>query len=669
MNSTWVIAPSDMPPVGAGPDSYRTLVDELQAWTGKVEGGDAVGFAPGPLIDLLSELHRRRERSEQPGSSVPLEAAPAIVALISAINRLLTAQRAQARTDHVTGVIKQDPLRARVLTRLAAAPSRPGRLATVLGSALPTVSRCLATLLDGGLVTATQDPGDRRGRLYALTSTGEAVARDLIVHGPTPAPSPPDDDDDAREYLVDALDLAVADRRTRVALDEVATRIEAVIAEARRRELIDIEVDARREMLTTLRHAQRWEERAPHEGALDALARRGRPRTGVEGIQLAAFAHLRYERGALAPAHTDEDLVTQATHLLASADVAAFLASGLAADTDAWRRREGFALLGAADNLRQQTRFGPGYGYADKAAMIFEETGEIYGTVRALFQKGYCLRLRGHFAPARAALEAALASSEEHGYRQFRADIVAQLGEVLRCLGDYDAANARLAEAELLGGQTGRSVTATFARAARGAVEVATGDIDGAIERLSECVHRFREVGHPIGHALAVRRLAVAQRIAASGGRAFPAARAEEHFATARRLYEDQNSPAGEAACVVGAGHLVLDQRRRIDGVVETLVRLLDADFYHPAASLIELDPYVPALVTEFAERVDHAGLSTRARRLQALADRKRQQHRKETSVPTAPGQMEMGGEPRRRAGPISPRMLVASGSGGPISP
>ena len=126
----------------------------------------------------------------------------------AARRRLKTERREVARIE------ESDPLRRRILDQLGREPMRPKTLARETGAEKESVSRTLAELSKQGLLVVEKDPDDRRARVYSLTAAGRRqLGRHLAFGATAPVPPPPDRDEVAG-FLREALENAIAMRRS-----------------------------------------------------------------------------------------------------------------------------------------------------------------------------------------------------------------------------------------------------------------------------------------------------------------------------------------------------------------------------------------------------------------------------------------------------------------------
>ena len=223
--------------------------------------------------------------------------ADAIETVEHILRRELAKHNLARRTETIRGREQQEPLRRRALSHLSTSPSSPKDLAVALGTAPETISRLLKKLEAEGLVSQRQDEQDGRRRIFSLTATGDHALNDHYAFGdPEPLPEPIDSSS-VLDFLGDVVDLAVSERRHYSKLDDAKRRLDVVVREASRVGAQHVEVRARRELVTTLRQAELWDEMYPHLETLKSIAE---ARAGYEpGVVLTALAHHEYELGRI----------------------------------------------------------------------------------------------------------------------------------------------------------------------------------------------------------------------------------------------------------------------------------------------------------------------------------------------------------------------------------
>ncbi len=155
-----------------------------------------------------------------------------------------------------------ESLRSQILTLLAKAPgSTPSQVAKTLNRNTTVVSRVLTHLLEAELVAFDPNSNDGRIRHYRLSSP-DTVSEEGEVEPPSAA-------EEDRQYLGLVIDAAVNARRRTNDLNYAADRLGRALEHATNVEAHDLALEARRELLATLRQAERYSELQPH---LDALA-------------------------------------------------------------------------------------------------------------------------------------------------------------------------------------------------------------------------------------------------------------------------------------------------------------------------------------------------------------------------------------------------------------
>ena len=552
-----------------------------------------------------------------------------------------------------------------------ARPAAPRELTQVVARAKESVSRELSEMLRCGFVSATRDPDDRRVRLYALTTLGEARAADLITFG-TPAVPPPLPADVACRALHQALDAAVELRRKTSRREETLERLHAVTIQATDACAPGVTLEAVNEILTTLRQSGREAEMLPYLDRLGQFASATDPSADPTLI-LPAVGYLEYQLGR----SKTEPLVTRVGRLLTACTVFARL-GGEESDGH-WRRCQAWAHAAIADNLRQQSELGAAIVSANEAASIFHAVGDSYGATRTSFLLGFCLRLRGQFIEASSYLHDAHRTAIDHGFSAFAADSLMQLGEVYRCQGDLTTATSMLGDARERARILRLPLTQAFADSALAAATHEQGDDNTALAGLSKAEELFAERGHRDGIALNLRRKAIVLRRGATNRGDLDAA--GEFLARARVLYGELRSPAGVVACGIEGGYLKLAYRQDANEDCDQLIRHLRGPSMR---HMVELDPWVPRILLKFAEDAEHGELRVQALELLERSDLRLAVHEAEAlpsevagrgpTVDAKPRNRRalnlMAGEPRRlRYGPVVAAAPVSLSISQPVDP
>lgn len=615
----------------------RSATDEQVQLTAK-SIQQRVGAAATPeLKEVLSESRRR---ASSPGLSE--RSRQVYASLVSTINDELVRRQIDEREHAVRAVEEKQPMRRRVLERLLVAPTTSTDLAAIIGARPETVSRTLTAMARDGLVRREPDTTDGRRWLYApaeVTSDGlAALAEHRAFSAVTTAPALPTPAD-VRRHLCELLGEAVRERRLGQR-DAAVGRLEIVVREAEERQLCDLELRGRRELMTTLRQDKRWEQLLPHLHVMEDF-QLGR-RQALGPVAAIAAAHANYERGRINP--DGKQPLSELFRLLIAADVGYSQLAGEQPDEPEWRNRHGWTALSIADNLRQQTQFGRALHHIDIAERVFDED-DFYGRARLLVLRGFCLRLRGQFRQANVALVEALDLIWANKFEPFEADARAQLGEVQRCLGEHDASVKHFAEAETIGAKLHLHTTHAFAESGRGAVAFALGYYEDAVRLFDSSSTRFARAGQPLGEALTLRRLATACRYAQRSefdGRTVP----ELHL-QATRLYSQMRSPAGLATTIIERGRWEQqkDDNRGLEQSCQQLTRLILGDRANHA--LLRLDPCVPSLIDGFAD--DCGTVELRDAAAQLLEDVEARKASSPRALDDAPSELdaEMACEPR----------------------
>ena len=576
-----------------------------------------------------------------------------------------SSQRLRKEREAAVEVVEREPLIKQLLEALAAAPSTPTELARRVGARKESVSRKLRVLRDDELVTAARNSGDKRQVRYSLTPQGEAELSRLRAFGvPEQAPPPPDHAE-VVQFLRSALRSAIDMRRRTNRLSDAVERLEVVFEQAEQYRAPEVSLEALTELATTLRQDRRTEELQHALDRLEAIA------LGTDGVKaelvLPAAAHLEYALGRLGDLGK-EDVRGRANHMTAAISLYGQLAhSAEAGEEDAWLERRAWSVISLAGNLRKQSRFEDSLSYAAAAKRMFDDLDDPYGRSYCLFMFGFCLRLLGDFDEAWACLDEAYRLADANAFERARADSLMQMGEVRRCQGDVEEARMLLNDALGQADRLKLLVTKAFAQSAMGAVEYQEERFADAYASLALAQKMFTRCKHVEGVALNARRQAtVARRLA--GMKAGQSQRSvADLIAFAYKRYANLNSPAGIAACEVEQGRLQMIRRRgRVGEVIEKLKSLLHTNRQR---EILELDPWVPHVLDDFAREADDETLAAQTSKVletagERLADRAAQGVERLTGVVDW-GRLEedgeanalaaeMGGEARRVPGALA---------------
>jgi hypothetical protein len=243
-------------------------------------------------------------------------------------------------------------------------------------------------------------------------------------------------------------------------------------------------------------------------------------------------------------------------------------------------------------------------------------------------------------------LEQAYAAARECGFRRIEAGTLMQMGEVRRCQGHGVEARSWLEACLELAEPMELGVTQAFAWSALGAASYQNLDLDKATAALERAHLLFDRCDHRVGMALNLRRQAIVARRALDVCRAGDVGRIANLVATALERYTSLRSPAGAVACEIEEGRLALRGGGRESIVRRLLARLTDTR----QRNLIELDPWVPRVLVDFAHDADDPELTTRSGELLESAERRVARH-PEDEGDRAIAVDEMAGESRREIG------------------
>ena len=567
-----------VPEPGAGPEQFAAAQETLQE------------ADPTQLRMTLSEIRWRLSQLEQAAS----EEWDALVALQEAIQGVIDRRRLQVERAAISDDEERRPLRRRLMDLLWESEAAPSELVGRADAETASVSRALATLKKEGLVREHRDHRDGRRRIYGLTALGFRTLERHWAHGQRPqAPDPP-----GREtlpFLWRSLGRAVAARRFENQLSEAERRLRAIVAEAERLRSGDLAVQARRELLTTLRQQEDEQGFAIERAALNEIAGGSVASLGGSCI-LPANGELEYELGRLPEGLGGGQVLDRARHLV----TALTIFSRLSFDPDRedrlsyWREREAWALVSLADNHRERSLFEDAVHLVSAALKGFKSLDDTYGSSRCEFLLGFCLRLQGNFSLAGEVLARAYEASCKYGFARFHADTLAQIGDVKRSLGQLDEARECLIEAVERAQYLVMPVTAGFANSALGATEFALGLEVEALGRFAKAQELLAARRHEQGLALNTRRQGVAYRVSGKSGHA----RAERCIAEATRRYTQLKSPAGVAASRVELGRLMIDRGRDPEPASRHLMESLGED---EQRVLLKKDPWLPGMLRTFA--------------------------------------------------------------------
>lgn len=553
--------------------------------------------------------------------------------LLAVVRRDLVARRRTRDAAAIQAPIgneppKEEPARRRILATLRTGPAIGTDLANNLSLARETVTRILSALAADGYVSSVSDPHDKRRKIYSL----EPAGLDLLVQSESAlgvaAPAAIITPEVEGEYLKSSTQRAVELRRLRYDLPHAEERLRSIVQNAPHFGRPDIEVMARRELITTLRHDGRWGEAKEQISLLEDLAISGRIQASCVAP---ALAHVGYEQGRL-PSAVGSPLPERAWKLTGVVGDFERLAKADPNGVEDWTIRAAWAMTGLAEVLREQTEFGKAIFQAKEAEQLFRDRQDRYGLARALFLQGFCDRLRGKYGRARTTLLQALELALELGSQRWEAHARMQLGDVSRCLERYDDADAYLTAALELTSTMPMALTRAFTLSALGATRYATKDYPAASKLLGEAHELFAERNHSEGLALNTRRQAVAFRAIERPDLALDSALDAYHS------YRSVQSPAGIAASLVE----IIEDRLLLDLDIGGAVTTLGRYMVRPSPRrLIELDPSTPQLVDELVRRLeadklppaDRALTEESARLLQTAKDRLAENYEREDDI------------------------------------
>ncbi|HEY5943202.1 MAG TPA: helix-turn-helix domain-containing protein [Solirubrobacterales bacterium] len=537
-------------------------------------------------------------------------------------------------------------MRRRLLEALQAEHLTTKELAARLDAPGESISRVVGKLREEDLVETGTDPGDGRKRPHFLTPAGEVeLSRHSAYAGARRNPTEPSHRQRVA-FLYSALDAAVEMRRQTNERD-AGTRISIVLREARKTGDGGLVIEALNELATTLRQIPADDQEIrPLLDELEEISL-GRSPFTRSSLVMPAIAHREYSLGRLGESRDNEG-GRRARHLIGANNLYAQLASDPNhLEPSKWRERQGWGLIGLARNLREGSKFEEALEEAAQALHLFEEIENPYGRSHCHYVFGDCLRLLGDFDGAWTWLRDARALAEEHRYERFQAELLMQIGEVLRCRGELDEAQAALEESRDRAEAMGLQVTQSFARSALGAVAFHRQDFGTAKSELSEAHKGFKRLRHRQGLALNARRRGAVARLVFVETRQHPES-AERMIEMARGQYESLSSPAGIAACDIEHGRLRLARKK---DAAETISDLLDLiDNRAAERNMVELDPWVPAVMGAFAEETGFEHFIDRSHSLHDAA-RRRLSERAQFGVQRA---AELMDRPTKPAGPKS---------------
>ena len=557
-------------------------------------------------------------------------------------------RRAADHAREITVKEKAAPLRRRVLDELRKQMLTTSQLAESLDVRDESVSRIVTKLREDGLVETDTDPNDRRERPHFLTPAGEIeLSRHHAYGGPSRDSVKPPTHRQRVTFLYSALRAAVLMRQETNQLQDAATRISIVLREARKIRDGGLVIEAINELATTLRQIPAADEEIkPLLDELEAISLGNSPFT-QPALVMPAIAHREYSLGRLGE-NSDNERTRRERHLIGATNLYAQLAADpYHLEPSNWKERQGWGLIALARNLRTQSMFEAALKEAAKALHLFEEIEDPYGRSHCHYVFGDCLRLLGDFDRAWDWLKDARVLAEEHCYERFQAELLMQMGEVLRCRGRFDEAQVALEESRDRAEAMGLQVTQSFAHSALGAVAYHRRDLETAKSETSLAHQGFKRLRHRQGLALNARRRGAVARLIFSETKR-DATSVERMIQVARRQYERLASPAGIAACDIENGRLRLACEEDPDSVVSGLLDLIENRT--PEKNMIELDPWVPAVMGAFAEETKVEVFIDKSRILLEAA-RRRLSERAWAGMQQA---AELMGRSDRRAGPNS---------------
>lgn len=560
---------------------------------------------------------------------------------------------------------RAEPLRRRLLVALGASDATPTELAKAIGSNKESVSRKLKELRDAGMVTAVTDVVDRRRSTYSITRAGSAeLGRYLAFGKAEKAPPAPSKAADA-EFLEEALGGAVTIRRRSNRLREAGERLADIRAQAVELEAPELALESLVELTITQRQNR---EVAEWEGSLALLKGYALGEGGVAPqLIYPAVAHLEYEHGKAGDLGETE-VAALARHLTAAMSLFENLMEERPASAGRWRSRRAWSVVSLANNLREQSRYEDSLQYAASGLLLFEDLDDDYGRTQCWFLFGFCFRLLQRFDVSWSCLQRAFALSTKKGnsFERATAYTLVQMGEVRRCQGQTSEAREVLTQALDQATRLGLGVARAFATSAMAASEFQDQDLELAAATLRKAQVHFDRNRHVEGTALNCRRQVTVARHLSAAGVPLSESHVKKLIKRAQRSYLAVGSPAGVAACEIERGWLRTSAPECGDRgeVVDRLAAMLtDAD----ERQALELDPWVPRMLREFAKEVG-GDFEKDARAVVKWGDRQIEEEgeqgvksvariadgldgegRAKTSKPV----VEMGGESRRRKAPL----------------
>jgi DNA-binding MarR family transcriptional regulator len=579
--------------------------------------------AQDALRSILSAV-RRRADTHRRADDASDELRAALGGLETAVQEALADHRQAAAKTAAKALARATPLRRAILVELASGPATPKHLTGVVGRTPESISRTLKEMLADGVVAVDDDPQDGRKRVYALTPAGEVQAADSVTYVDAAITRSEPVAHNDEELLRETLSAAVALRRRSSRRKETIERLAVVRRHADHAGADMVALEALQETIATLRQAGRAAETGPY---IEQLSKCINDADGAfrPSTMLPALGFLEYELGR----HRDTELSARAGHLVTSSHLFSRLAlRSDEANAGRWHGRQAWALVSLADNLRQQSELGKALHEVRSAERIFREHDDSYGVVRSMFVAGFCLRLRGQFSEASSRLETARGIARDEGFAAFEADALMQLGEVRRCQGELDIAVEMLDEAYARASRLELPLTQAFAQSALAAANHAQGSEGVALGQLIEAHELFERRGHRDGLALNLRRRAVVSRQTSPDRQGL--AEAKQYLDRAREIYVDLRSPAGIVACNVEVGQVAVAAGDDPTDACRDLQAVLDTP---TSRRMLELDPWVPPLVLDFAEHAGDAQLQEDAESLVAQNARTMEEHRTETET------------------------------------
>ncbi len=566
------------------------------------------------------------------------------------------AKRLESERRKVKAAERKEPLMRRVMQALADHPTTTTGLTGIVGSDGSTINRLLKALTENGLVESEGVEGDKRLRLYRLTVEGELRLNEHRAFGDREAAPVAPDDETVRRFLRSAIRNAIKLRRQTNRLEDAAIRLQRVRREADKLGAFHITLDAMAELSTTFSRQRKFAEVEALVEEMRCIAA-GEHASKDPKLVLPAAAYYRHALGHMPVDRKYGSLGEKASHLDSAQSLFDELRVTEPKSELDWGSREAWSIFGLASNFRKRWSIDKAIATTGHAFRLFNELDDVYGRSRCLLMFGLCARLRWYFGNAALLLEEALAVASSNEFPRVQAEVLMQFGEVRRCQGDTRHARTMLEESLRITERMDLHPINALAQSALGAVACQEQRLDDARSALQRAEDRFINSGDLEGRALNARRQAVVYRRLADEGHSHYLTDAHAFVVVALESYKLLRSTAGEAASEIEQARIT---RRKGGKAVQPIRNLLIRLRRTPERNNLELDPWVPKVLDNFAREMGDRDLEELAPLLLEASETRLIAWTKEALAPAVDGNLkqvrhgrkhdggawEMGGEP-----------------------